>query len=161
MEHFKNEWQSYKKGEVTFDKDEKMSIHLSECDQCLDEFILLIDDEDIIKAEKLLSPDFTAKVMRLVAKEKKRKTPEYYNAEKTKNTIIYYVAAASITLLFVGSGLFQTIIRGFTEPAALQLSTRIINSQRSYDISGKIVNKASLWIENFESKRRYIDEKKE
>lgn len=161
MEHFINELQEYKNKKLSFDRHEEMSLHLSKCDQCLEEFLLQIDDEDIAQAEKLISGGFTESVMKLVAKEKKYKRVIYSASEKAKNTIIYYVAAASITLIFVGSGLFQNFIQGFTEPTSIQLSTKIINNQRNYDISGKIVNKASLWIENFESQRRYYDETKE
>lgn len=130
-------------------------------DSDMEKFLLQVNDEEIAEAAKLLSSDFTEKVMKLVSKEKKYKPAHNPFAEKKKNTIIYYAAAASITLLFVGSGLFQTFIQGFTRPTILQLSTKIINNQKSYDISGKIVNKASLWIENFESQRRYFDETKE
>lgn len=163
MKHYRNEWAKYKNGLVTAGKAEKMSIHLSECDQCLEEFLALVDEQEISEAEISLDRGFTERVMKVVAAEKKKEKARKYadRAEKNKNSIIYYVAAASITLIFVGSGLFQAFVQGFAEPAALELSTKIIHDQRSYDFSGKIVNKASLWIENFESQRRDQDETKE
>lgn len=163
MEHYtKEQWQQFRKEECSQEIYRKMEVHLTECDLCLSIFLGLINDQEIVIANDLLSSDFTGQVMQKVRKQKYSitKKKKWLN-EKTKSLVVYYMAAASITLIFVGSGLFQTFVEKGTDAKIARIGSEIINDRKlPFDVSGEVVNKASVWIRNFETQGRFNDEKK-
>lgn len=160
MKHFTQEqWLLYKKGMISREIMDYMDSHLQECDQCLQTFLALIGEQEILNAGKILSPDFTKHVLQeagqlATMKQKKRKSNE-----GIKTTMIYYAAAASITLLFAVSGVFQT----FVEKAPLAVSNQIVSVLKEDslkpDLSAAVVNKAAAWIQNFETRGEYNEKK--
>lgn len=166
MEHIKrNELWQYKKGLLPEEKSIIVQEHLYTCDACLNSYLSLITEEEISKAEVLLSPEFTDKVIWNVEKENRKKTKiqSELAKEKRKSFITYYVGAAVMTLLFVSTGIFQAFVD--TAPKIVTLAERAqqeeYNRTPGYDLSSKAVGKAALWIERFESKdkRRFNSEK--
>ena len=64
MKHYDHiEWILYKKKLFPEEKMLKMEEHLYSCDRCLETFLSLVDNEEIDKANKDLSIDFTDQVM--------------------------------------------------------------------------------------------------
>lgn len=163
MEHYtKEQWQQFRKEECSQDIYLKMEEHLTECDLCLSVFLELIDEQEIVAANNLLSPDFAKRVMKKVQGHKysANKKKKWFN-EKLKSMVVYYMAAASITLIFVGSGLFQNFVEKGTDAEIAKIGSKIINDKKLYyDISGEVANRASVWIQNFETQGRFNDEEK-
>lgn len=163
MEHYtKEQWQQFRKEECSKEIYRKMEEHLTECDLCLSIFLGLIDEQEIVTANDLLSPDFARQVMKKVQGHKcpVNKKKKWFN-EKTKSMVVYYMAAASITLIFVGSGIFQTFVEKGTDAQIGRIGSKIINDKKLYfDISGEVANRASVWIKNFETQGRFNDEEK-
>lgn len=166
MEHYTSEeWHQYKKGECTCEKSNAMEDHLAICDECLMIFLTLIDETEIAKAHNLIPIDFTKKVMKKIqprrGHEQKKSQGKKKINEKTKSALIYYVAAASITLIFMGSGVFQTFVEKGIEAKPIHLGFQLSNNNTiKYNWSDEVVKKAANWIEKFEDQRRFLSEEK-
>lgn len=152
----KPQWLQYKKNQLPPVLQQSMEDHLVKCDACLSTYLSLIDDQEIMRAAELLSPDFSLRVMNQVAAAPKPLPPKTkITGERRKNLLIYYAAAASITLFFVGSGIFQGLVE--TGQEAAEITARIRGESKksvSLDWPDKVVNRAAQWIENFEGQRR-------
>ncbi|MBZ4652883.1 MAG: hypothetical protein JG781_221 [Peptococcaceae bacterium] len=165
MKHYTQaEWLLFRQGLLAKEKVYIMEEHLAQCDQCLAHFLSLISEEEVKEADEFLSPDFSDKVINTVKGEKTiiRKSPHKLK-EKQKNMFAYYVAAAAITLIFMSTGFFQSLID--TGPRIVSLAASPENRSREWDLnwSGKVVNKAALWLRDFETQndiRRFEGETK-
>lgn len=160
MKHFtQKQWLLYKKGMISREIMDCMDSHLQECNQCLQTFLDLISEEEILNANNLLSPEFTNHVLQRAGQHATMKQKMRKSNEGIKTTMIYYAAAASITLLFAVSGVFQT----FAEKAPLTVSKQIVSVLKEdsfkLDISAAVVNKAAAWIQNFETRGEYNEKK--
>jgi len=143
MNHYSNEkWTFYKQGILSSEESRKMEDHLLECDQCLEIFLSLVDNDEIQVASELISAEFEDTVMGSVNKKPKI---------KNKNLFTYYVAAALVTLILTSSGFFETLIT--TVPYASQTAVVQKNFRQEnfiMNFSEKVVNKTSNFIDNFE-----------
>lgn len=154
MGHYsEEEWLRYKKRELAATVCREMEEHLASCEQCLQVFLSLLDQAEIEAKGKLLSPGFTAEVLKKVGMRGKRTAKE-----KLADTFIYYAAAACLTLILVSSGVFHSFVeKGFAAPEHLSLGCM---QKRSLGFPDKIANMTALWIENFETERWSKDEEK-
>jgi len=157
MEHIKEiDLQRYKNS--LFDEEENTVIenHLYCCDICMDKYLSLVSSEEMDTAKSFLSPEFTERVVWNVEKEIRRKKEIKSNLkrERRKNIISYYVGAAIITLLFVNVGFFQSFVDSVPKIVAL-VEQPLVENGRGFnlDFSKRAVDKAALWIEEFEERK--------
>lgn len=122
MQHFKEaHWIQYLNNDLKEEDRNRMEAHLSNCDECLDKYLSLLEDSVMIETETP-SPDFTMKVLKQIdfPKHPKRK------AKPKKNMVFtYYVVAASITMILMYSGFFRMI-----EQQVPQVTGDVVNSTR-------------------------------
>jgi hypothetical protein len=112
MRHYsKAEWLWFINNDSGTVLHEEMQEHLLVCDECMMLYLELIDK--INMEEVPATEDFTDKVMELVHREKVEAAKRRLN-QKRVNTLIYYVSAASLTLLLTGVGTFQDIYKGLS-----------------------------------------------
>lgn len=146
MKHFsRDEWILYREDQLVGEQRGKMENHLTKCNSCLDTFLSLIDDEEIAKAQKCISPDFTDRLFFKVRKIQKPIHKHSYHREKKENLLIYYMAASMVTLVLMNGGLFQSMMG----PEVFNTSKRIENKV-SVNWPEKMVSGAHNWILNFE-----------
>ncbi len=170
MKHYeKAEWLLYKDGLLPQDQCEEMEEHLMECTGCLELYLSLVSEAEIEQAEQLISPDFTEQVMqevknleiqsihqpepKPVSTIKNNKVKKQKKSKKGKRTsmLVYYAAAASITLFFMGTGFFQALVETGPKLEALQAKVENIpQSKTELNWSQKITDKTSRWLREFE-----------
>lgn len=108
MQHFSPaEWQQYIAGQCS-DQELLMENHLQVCDQCRQIFLESIDTREMKKAEAAIAPDFTVQTLELIRKSvgPKRSAPRRGN---TRSLLLYYTAAAVLTLVLTGGGVIQNV----------------------------------------------------
>ena len=163
---------------------QEITDHLYTCEQCANVFLTLLSPEEIGQAEELLSLNFTGKVKTALCQEnrqmdkskardtklssgkkRERSWGKRFN-EKRQNLLFYYVGAAMVTLIFMSSGVFQKIVD--VEPlvaSAIPIERKGVmeTDEFGFSLPGRALDKAALWIENFEIKVKgglNVEEKK-
>jgi len=103
MEHYNQQhWSAYLLNIVDEEERIIMENHLYNCDQCMDLYINQLEAENEELAEP--STTFTKTVMKGIFKEEQRK-----NKAQRITLFKYYTIAASITLILVATGVFNSI----------------------------------------------------
>lgn len=112
-----------------------------------------ITGEEIRAAEALLSSDFTDRLMDRLPRERvPLKHTAKPNRSSKKNLLVYYTAAASVTLLLMASGVFQALVDTGTKAAAV-VSIESTKAQRlNLDWSSPVVSQAAGFLQNFETR---------
>ncbi len=134
----------------------QMEDHLTECDQCREGFLSLINEEEVQEAEKILSADFADRVMVDIGREKNLlfKKKKFFHQAGTNNAI-YFATAAAITLILMGGGFFQSLVDSMPQIAATPVKMEQSPIGRiKMGWSEQVVDRASNWIENFEAQDR-------
>lgn len=153
MKHYDHvEWIFYKNNVLSEEKMIEMEEHLYYCDECLETFLSLIDENEVEEAIKPISEEFTNKIMDEIEKV------EYLPRVRTNRTnrrhkeiLTYYIAVASVTIVLTVGGFFTRLVD--TVPIVVQSSPIVDNIElpnKVADISGKIVNKTSDFINRIE-----------
>ncbi|MFA9398461.1 MAG: hypothetical protein ACERKV_09375 [Clostridiaceae bacterium] len=83
-------------------------------DNKLNEYIKYIETEEIKDIKEDISIDFTDKVMDKISQNKRN---------KFRNTMIYYTVAASISLIFMITGLFNSSVNSISSINCFEKST--------------------------------------
>ena len=100
MNHYdKEDIKNYIAHNISDDMSFRMEEHFRECDECLNVYLSLIENNI---ADDFESPDFVDSVMKEINIEKKTK-----RRKRMSEIFIYYTAAAAVTLFFAASGMFQ------------------------------------------------------
>ncbi|MDD2621251.1 MAG: hypothetical protein PHC92_11360 [Syntrophomonadaceae bacterium] len=106
MKHFsKEEWVVYGK-EPASEQAALMEKHLLDCDACLQLFLEGIDETDMTEALAFIPPDFTthtSDLIRASARQEERPPARF----QSKGLLAYYAAAAAITIMLTGGGVFE------------------------------------------------------
>lgn len=184
MKHFKQEEiRQYKEGLGEEKLRQQIETHLGCCEVCQEVFLTLVLPEEVRQAAELLSPNFTETMLTTLSDNNNNNNNKNNNiiairksgekagraqtifTEKRQSLFIYYVGAAVITLFFVSNGLFQRIVDVTPQMALLtetERTKRVERGEDGFSLSKEAVNKAALWIENFEAQevRRINDEEK-
>lgn len=127
--------------------------HLLTCDRCLDTFLSFITVEEVEQARLKISPDFTKRILKKASRQGKIKT------KSSRQNLSFYVAAALLTLVFMGNGFFQMLVN--FEPK-LESPRRLQELNLNLDWSDRVVNQTATWIEKFETQSKEVrNEKKE
>lgn len=152
MKHYDQvEWSLYKNNLLDEKIYEAMEEHLYECDQCLDTFLSLIDENEIEEAGKVISVDFTDNLMmsikniRPITKKIKRKS------KLPKDFFIYYTAVASVTILLTAGGVFGKLVESVPQISTnINIQEEKIANNPIYNLSEDITNKTSNFINDFQ-----------
>lgn len=107
MKHYKpEEWSAFYKKDKNLDL-LAMEDHLLECDTCLKLFLLAVEQADLKLIEQLIPADFNRKTGQMLQR------PVAYDLHnkdlKPRWLAANYVAAAMLTLMLMGGGVFQTL----------------------------------------------------
>lgn len=149
MKHYnREEWQGYKEGIPDEECRLLMTGHLRQCDSCLEVFLSLITEEEISQADNALSSGFTDGAMQLVRKEGR---PQSANRRRGVGLAAYYVAAAALTLIFVGNGFFQHLVETGPRIVNMTAESAAAHYTVNLDWPNKVVGRAAQWIEDFET----------
>ncbi len=118
----------------------------------MDIFLSLIDNEEIEKAERSLSLDFTSSLMASIENAKHITKPKVNKPNaRFKEIFIYYVAVASVVIVLTLGGFYSRLVDMVPYVAqATTMNSSIDVPNAVSNISGKIVNKTSNFINNFQ-----------
>ena len=160
MKHYDQvEWSLYKNNLLDEKIYEAMEEHLYECDQCLDTFLSLIDENEIEEAGKIVSEGFTDNLMinikglTPINKQMKRKS------RLPQDFFIYYTAVASVTILLTAGGVFSKLVETVPQISAnISIQEEKIMKNPIYNISQEITKKTSIFVKDFEIRKNKEDE---
>lgn len=143
MNHVSYEqWQLYVKNELNDDVREGYDEHLYSCDQCLEVYLMAVTEFESELPVLSNADEFTNMIMAEVSNEKKKYevTSPFY-----QKTIFHYGIAAAMTILFMTSGVFQSI----TKYVDNVQSPNIEESTPS--VTEELVNKTFAWMDNIKN----------
>jgi anti-sigma factor RsiW len=141
MIHYKHQdWLAYIKDELTENKCEEVENHLFSCDDCLDIYMNLVNEETKNLPDLKDEKGFTDGIINsLSSKQEKpaitRKRPVY------QQPLFHYGVAAAVTFVLMTSGFFQSIT-GFVSTVE---AASTIQSENS--VSDNLMKKAISLIE--------------
>ncbi len=144
MKHYDYvDWVLYKKDLLDTGIKEEMEDHLYGCDQCMEIFLSLIDQEEIKVAQSYGPKNFNKKVLRKI------KTSSF------KDFFIYYAAVASVAIILTASGSFGKIVGMVPQiDKTIKESTVKYQANIVYSFSETITNKTSDFINDFSIKNK-------
>lgn len=147
MNHISYEqWMSYVKNELTDTVREVYDDHLYSCDLCLEQYLQAVEEYESELPAISNEAEFTDMIMAQVKQTKKQEsespTPFY------QKTIFHYAVATAMTILFMSSGVFQSI----TKYVYTVQSSEITESTPS--VTEEFVNKTFAWMDSIEINNR-------
>lgn len=148
------EWKLFKEDLLQDGLHKEMEEHLINCDECMELFLSLIDDEEIKNAETIVPKDFTLNVMKSVSnirpiEKKQKKVKKSYS-----DFFIYYVAVAAVAIILTASGVFGKMVDSIPQIAAnVYMEETGLKSSVIYDFSKKITEKTNGFVKNFNLNR--------
>jgi hypothetical protein len=157
MKHYDDiEWIFYKEKVLSDEKQAEMEEHLYICDECMDIFLSLIDKEEADRAEESISLNFTADVMDSIKNiQYKPKTKVKKFDTRLGDMFTYYIAVASVAIVLTLGGFYSGLVDMVPHISKSVVEKPNINTPNIIaDISGKIVNKTSNFIDSFEISNR-------
>lgn len=123
MSHYSlDEWENYVNNSINEDKRIEMENHLFTCDHCLEVYMNTLDDSNVYS--EALGYEFTNKITKAI-KNDIRSSEIKKSKTYPSNILLYYTAAASITLFLMSQGFFTAITRGIP-----QTTVHIMNSSK-------------------------------
>lgn len=160
MKHYDYvEWVLYKNNLLDDEIHEKMEEHLLLCDECMEVFLSLIDEEDMDRAGVFIPEDFTYKVMdnikNITPMKKKVKRP----TKKISNDFfIYYAAVASVAIILTATGFFGKMVDTVPQITSnISVEKSRFKANTIYNFTEKITNNTSMFINNFNLNRNKED----
>lgn len=160
MKHYDHiEWILYKKNLLDNNIYEKMENHLYECDDCLDIFLSLIDDEEIKIAEHIIPENFTPNIMdeiKNIRPLKKKIKRAKKKPQITNDFFIYYTAVASVAIILTAGGFFGKLVDSVPQiTVKVSAQENKIMGNAIYELSERITNKIAMFVNDFQiSKNR-------
>jgi len=144
MHYTRWELKLYKDKILSKEELDQIANHLIFCENCREEYISLISEEEVNNAGKVLSQDFTFNLMEKIREfegdNKPINTGRYKTLKKKRTRLekimVNYSIAASITILVTASGLFA-------KPIVNLNAGNITAIQRVYRGSEKLTSKFS------------------
>lgn len=158
MKHFnEKEWQMFRRGEYSQKESRLMEVHLRGCQQCVETFLRSIDEEDVVRAQKAIPPDFTDTVISMIDRERHAAVAPKGSGmlAKSQNLLVYYAAAAVLTIALMGGGAFQAFVKGYSHVAdTTKLNSPKIEQKLDIQFSNKIVDHTHQLIIRFENQEQ-------
>lgn len=143
MKHYsKTEWIDYIEDRAAVHERSNMEDHLLNCEECLTSYLELLECDEKYNYGKLVTDDFTESVMNKVNSLQTRVS----NGINKKKLLVYYTAAACLTLILMGSGVFNIISRTVpsTTAAIVKSSVKIEATFEKIKSSDLIVNNLKI-----------------
>lgn len=130
--------------------------HLLTCDECLELYMEVVEDISINDTSSLISRGFCDKVMDVVKEVNENKSLRNEGrGRKTSEILLYYTAAACITLVFMAGGVFQQLSGSVSSiTSSIAGSPKSMEKVVSNGWSERLVNSTSimldeLWDKNY------------
>ena len=160
MKHYDQvEWSLYKKNLLNEKIHQVMEEHLYECDQCLDIFLSLIDENEIEEAGDIISKEFTDDLMMNIKKLTPINKKKAIKPKLPQDFFIYYTAVASVTILLTAGGVFGKLVESVPEITAnISSQEEKIMKNTIYNFSEIITKKTSIFINDFQISKNKEDE---
>ncbi|WP_062199632.1 anti-sigma factor [Massilibacterium senegalense] len=124
----KEDIRRYVKGETVPDEMKQMEEHLFLCDACLQEYLEIVEQDVHVEIDDC--PDALVTSVLQDVNGISQSFEKVYRKREKKQTMKHYIIAASITLVFLTSGLFESVVSTFStveqkinnnEPIALEV----------------------------------------
>lgn len=153
MNHYDHvEWMLYKNKALSNDKMKEMEEHLYSCQDCLDIFLSLIDEQEEIYAGEMISSDFIPKVSEKIAEHKivKLDVDRSKNRKSINYQLGYYAAVASVTIFLTLGGFYTNLVDSVPKITESMQGMEVRQNLIS-NFSDRIINSTSsllLSIEN-------------
>lgn len=160
MKHYDQlEWVLYKSNLLDSKIYEEMEEHLYTCDDCMEIFLSLIDEEEINQAGSIVSVDFTNNVMNNLKNIRPMKKKSVKKQPKLPNDFfIYYTAVASVAIILTAGGFFSKLVDSVPQITAnISIKEEKIMSNAIYNFSEQITKKTSMFINDFQISKNKED----
>ena len=160
MKHYDDiEWIFYKEKILSDEKQIEMEEHLYTCDRCMEIFLSLIDEQEVDKAKDSISENFTADLMASIENVPyKPKNIVKKSNTRFKDIFVYYAAVASVAIVLTLGGFYSGLVDMVPQIGESTVERNNINAPNIVaNVSGKIVNKTSNFINSFEISNRKED----
>lgn len=113
MNHYnRQQWEKYKNRDMDSQESLLMEEHLVECDQCLALYLELFNRHDLVAANEHIPEKFSSTVLSIV-KTGGQVSPPVLQTSRRKRArrriLAFYTAAAVITVMLTGSGVFTNL----------------------------------------------------
>ncbi|MFC7061904.1 zf-HC2 domain-containing protein [Halobacillus seohaensis] len=132
MKHITNEdFVAYMRNELNDSNRSQIEDHLDECEIC---FLSYIESVTRWNTESELSPSFTDNTLD-VLQEKSPAASKKYKSQ-SKQTLVHYALAAGLTILLMGSGVFQYVFSAFDDE----------KFQDQPSITEQVLDKRNFWL---------------
>ena len=156
MKHYDHvEWILYKNNLLDSKIYEEMENHLYLCDDCMEIFLSLIDEEEIDQAGIIVPEDFTGKVMDNFKNIRPLKNKIKKKSKITNDFFIYYTAVASVAIILTAGGFFGGLVDSVPQiSASISAQENKIRTNGIYNFSEKITNRTSMFVNGFEINKK-------
>lgn len=157
MKHYTREqWSLLGQGKLSRNTEEQMENHLYSCEHCMESFLDVINADDMKIAEEIIPPDFTDSTAAYIKKKSRTKTSISSKARsihRRQNLIVCYAAAAILTLIFMGGGVFESLVDNYAKISTDVCTVEHKKMQESMGVTwaDNLTSKTADWIEKFES----------
>ena len=145
----KDDWMKYVNDELNEKERAFLENHLYTCDQCLELYIDAVDMQEEILPSISDEAAFMNDIMQKISFEnmeiekiEERKRPFY------QSSIFHYAIAASLTLILMSAGFFQSIIKHTETIQKAEVSLK------EEPKSGGLVDKTVAWMDSFDSSKK-------
>ncbi|MDU1847368.1 MAG: hypothetical protein E6778_17695 [Niallia nealsonii] len=145
----KDDWMKYVNDELNEKERAFLENHLYTCDQCLELYIDAVDMQEEILPSISDEAAFMNDIMQKISFEnmeiekiEERKRPFY------QSSIFHYAIAASLTLIMMSAGFFQSIIKHTETIQKAEVSLK------EEPKSGGLVDKTFAWMDSFDSSKK-------
>lgn len=155
MKHYDSiEWTLYKKNLLEDKIYNEMEEHLFQCDECMDTFLSLIDEEEVENAEYFVPEDFAENLMKNIEKitpiNQSRKKPTRKKRMFPKDFFLYYTATAAVAIVLTATGVFTTMVDSAPDLTRdISIEETKINKSSIYKLSQRLTEETSDFIYNF------------
>lgn len=159
MKHYDYvEWLFYKKNMFAIEKQDEMEEHLFNCDECMEIFLSLIDEEEINEASNIVPEDFNKNIMMKISNTKVKKIVA--TKKPVKYPFGYFVAVASVTIVLTLGGFYTNLVDAVPNiSASVNMLEKHDKPNRIFNFSERIVNGTSKFIVSIENIDRNKEEK--
>lgn len=151
MKHYDYiEWLLYKNKMLPKEKLDEMEQHLYNCNTCMEIFLSLIDEEEVEDAGKIISDDFTAKIIKNIPKLKTVKSKVKQRRKILNYQFGYYVAVASVTIILTLGGFYTDLVDAVPK---LSASIKVLDEHPNIiaNFSDSIVGSTSSFLFSIEN----------
>jgi predicted anti-sigma-YlaC factor YlaD len=142
-------WMKYVKDELNETERVVLEDHLYTCDQCLELYIDAVDKQEEILPSISDEAAFMNDIMKKISNENmviekvtEKKRPFY------QSSIFHYAIAASLTLILMSAGFFQSIIK---HTDTIQKAEISVKQESKTD---GLVDKTFAWMDSFDGSKK-------